>query len=91
MLKFHTSLQALLRATKGSLTALQERVSGLVPAPLFRVAVELSVPSVGLNPSSAAIQATIDTAAKQVTQSIFPIPTGVLSLRYSATMYRAPL
>lgn len=60
----------MLAATTGSLTALQQRVSGPVsdgvPAPLFRVAVELSVPSVGLNPSSAAIQATIDTAAKQV-------------------------
>jgi hypothetical protein len=62
-------MQATLAATHASLRSLQRRlsttVSGSIPAALFQVAVELSVPSVGLNPSPATIQATIDTTAQK--------------------------
>lgn len=60
-------------ATKASFAALKARLGsrqgdGALPTeqPFFAVGIELSVPSVGLNPSLQAIQTAINAVAKQV-------------------------
>ena len=64
--------QAILAATTASFKALGSRLRGGAAGadgagvPFFEVAVELVVPSVGLNPSMATIQAAINASAEQV-------------------------
>lgn len=67
------ALQAILAATTASFKALGSRLRGGaagadgVGVPFFEVAVELVVPSVGLNPSMTTIQAAINASAELVT------------------------
>lgn len=65
-------MQAISAATKASFKALGSRLRGGAAGaegsgiPFFEAAVELVVPSVGLNPSMATIQAAINASAEQV-------------------------
>ena len=63
-------MQAVLTATKSSLGALQWRLVS-AGVPLFHVAVQLTVPSVGLEPSLQGLQSDLDSTAKQVRHPCF--------------------
>jgi hypothetical protein len=58
-------LQAVLTAVKSSLAALQWRLCS-DGAPLFHATAQLSVPSVGLDPSLETLQADLGSTAEQV-------------------------
>ena len=67
-------LQAIANATSESFSALRRKLGARgrngIPStekPFFDVAVELSIPTVNINPPLEAIQGAITTAAKQVT------------------------